>query len=93
MNCCFTAVDSDSAELTHTTTRAQWDGLKSIKTAPVVVLGATNRPESIDKAILRRMPLMVRTPMPDANGRRDIIRKMLTLERLEQDVSHEEVPD
>jgi SpoVK/Ycf46/Vps4 family AAA+-type ATPase len=32
--------------------------------APVVLLGATNRPQDLDKAFLRRMPVQIMTPMP-----------------------------
>src|SRR5690606_32811638 len=41
---------------------SEWDGLHSSSTAaPVVILGATNRPDDIDPAFRRRMPLSVRT--------------------------------
>ena len=36
-----------------------WDGFEKIS-APVVVIGATNRIKNLDQAILRRMPIQVR---------------------------------
>ena len=45
--------------------------------APVIVLGATNRPMDIDAAFLRRMPLTVQTRAPDFPSRVDILTKML----------------
>jgi ATPase family AAA domain-containing protein 1 len=57
----------------------EWDGLKvgNTTSAPVVVLGATNRPHDLDRAILRRMPVQVKTPMPNLQGRLDILNKLL----------------
>ncbi len=37
--------------------------------AVVVLMGATNRPEDIDSAVLRRFPLRVEVPMPNARAR------------------------
>jgi SpoVK/Ycf46/Vps4 family AAA+-type ATPase len=53
---------------------AEWDGLQSVSDAPVVVVGATNRPEDVDPAFRRRMPLTVHTLPPDQKGRSDILR-------------------
>lgn len=59
----------------------EWDGIKSDNTlgenAPVIVLGATNRPMDLDGAILRRMPVQVQTMMPNLEGRVDILHKVL----------------
>ncbi len=37
--------------------------------APVIVLGATNRPMDLDKAFLRRMPVQIQTLVPNAEDR------------------------
>jgi SpoVK/Ycf46/Vps4 family AAA+-type ATPase len=59
----------------------EWDGIKSENTeggsAPVIVLGATNRPMDLDAAILRRMPVQVQTCMPNTEARVDILTKQL----------------
>ena len=44
---------------------SEWDGLSSTSEAPVVVLGATNRPMDLDKAFLRRMPVSIKLAPPD----------------------------
>ena len=59
---------------------SEWDGLATRRPGdpPVVVLGATNRPEDIDEAFLRRMPLRLEVPLPDAAARTDILRRILS---------------
>lgn len=52
----------------------EFDGIHS--TNDVIVIAATNRPEKIDKALLRpgRFDRIVYVPLPDCNTRRDIFR-------------------
>ena len=66
---------------------AEWDGLSSSCEAPVVVLGATNRPMDLDKAFLRRMPVSIKMVPPDYNGRVDILTKMLANEKVAADLN------
>ncbi|KAJ2447545.1 mitochondrial dynamin GTPase Msp1 [Coemansia sp. RSA 2424] len=54
-----------------------WDGLMSSEGARVVVLGATNRPNDIDAAILRRMPKRFYVGPPGPEQRRQILSIML----------------
>ena len=60
-----------------------WDGITTAgnngQAGPVMVLGATNRPNHIDNAILRRLPRLFRIDLPDAKGRMQIM--ALTLEK------------
>ncbi|KAH9850182.1 ATPase [Lenzites betulinus] len=53
-----------------------WDGLTS-STDRILVLGATNRPNDIDSAILRRMPKRFSIGLPDADQREKILSLML----------------
>jgi SpoVK/Ycf46/Vps4 family AAA+-type ATPase len=58
-----------------------WDGLTSTNAAGVpsriVVLGATNRINDIDEAILRRMPKKFPVPLPGPEQRRRILQLVL----------------
>ncbi|KAL2200662.1 P-loop containing nucleoside triphosphate hydrolase protein [Corynascus similis CBS 632.67] len=58
-----------------------WDGLTSTNAAGVpnriVVLGATNRINDIDEAILRRMPKKFPVPLPGLEQRRRILQLVL----------------
>ncbi|KZT39935.1 AAA-domain-containing protein [Sistotremastrum suecicum HHB10207 ss-3] len=53
-----------------------WDGLLSASDR-ILVLGATNRPDDIDAAIIRRMPKRFAVPMPNLEQREAILRIML----------------
>ncbi|KAJ3338424.1 hypothetical protein HDU93_009520 [Gonapodya sp. JEL0774] len=54
-----------------------WDGLTTGDNARVLVLGATNRPNDIDKAILRRMPKRYALKLPDARQREKVLQLLL----------------
>lgn len=58
-----------------------WDGLTSANAAGqparIVVLGATNRINDIDEAILRRMPKKFPVPLPGKEQRRRILQLIL----------------
>jgi ATPase family AAA domain-containing protein 1 len=67
---------------------SEWDGLKSTNNVngPVILVGATNRPNDIDPAFLRRLPVHIKTKVPSLDGRVDILEKMLVSESLAEDV-------
>lgn len=41
-----------------------WDGLMTDSSCQVIVMGATNRPQDVDRAILRRMPCAFHVGLP-----------------------------
>jgi ATP-dependent 26S proteasome regulatory subunit len=41
-----------------------WDGLNTDSECTVIVMGATNRPHDLDRAILRRMPATFHITLP-----------------------------
>jgi len=61
-----------------------WDGLLS-STDRILVLGATNRPNDIDSAILRRMPKRFSVGLPGVEQREIILKLMLKDTRIDPD--------
>mmetsp|Transcript_13923 Transcript_13923/g.27503 ORF Transcript_13923/g.27503 Transcript_13923/m.27503 type:complete len:369 (-) Transcript_13923:537-1643(-) len=70
---------------------AMWDGLATDDDAHVIVIGATNRPWAIDKAILRRMPRSFLIDVPGVSERRDILERLLKHEVVNADIDLEEL--
>ena len=62
-----------------------WDGVGTSSNSQVLVLGATNKPQAIDPAILRRMPRAFAVPLPDEQGRKAILAILFQDERLTQE--------
>ncbi|XP_064458512.1 outer mitochondrial transmembrane helix translocase-like [Ornithodoros turicata] len=63
-----------------------WDGLITDPNCQVVVMGATNRPHDVDRAILRRMPAMFHVGLPNQLQRSGIIKLILENEMVSEDV-------
>lgn len=55
----------------------------------MIVLGATNRRDDLDKALLRpgRFDVEVQVPVPDFNGRKEILEHYLSKVKLAEDVN------
>ncbi|KAG8743504.1 hypothetical protein FRC10_011895 [Ceratobasidium sp. 414] len=68
-----------------------WDGLASGEDTRILVLGATNRPNDIDQAILRRMPKRFAVRLPDIEQRTKILNLMLKSANLIPDFSIREL--
>ena len=74
----LSVVPVDSVDSVDSRLSSLWDGLTS-STDRILVLGATNRPNDIDSAILRRMPKRFSVGLPDVEQRH----KILALVRLD----------
>ena len=73
--------DHEASGMVKAEMMTHWDGLASADTAgrpqQVLILGATNRPQDIDEAILRRMPKRFAIGLPDEEQRRRIFKLVL----------------
>ncbi|KAE8739356.1 hypothetical protein FOCC_FOCC015127 [Frankliniella occidentalis] len=64
-----------------------WDGLTTDPSCTVIVMGTTNRPQDLDRAILRRMPASFHIDMPNAVQRQQILETILKTEPVANDVN------
>ncbi|MBN3302720.1 ATD1B protein, partial [Amia calva] len=60
-----------------------WDGLDTDFNCQVIVMGATNRPQDLDSAILRRMPTRFHINQPNLRQREEILKLILENENVE----------
>ncbi|CAG9832867.1 unnamed protein product [Diabrotica balteata] len=84
-----TSSDHEATAMMKAQFMSLWDGLITDLNCTVIVMGATNRPQDLDKAILRRMPATFHVPMPNAAQRRQIMRLILENEPVSDDVDME----
>lgn len=68
-----------------------WDGLATESDTKIVVLGATNRPNDIDSAILRRMPKRFSIQLPNVQQRKKILTLILKDTKRDQDFSMDQL--
>ncbi|XP_052853655.1 outer mitochondrial transmembrane helix translocase [Drosophila gunungcola] len=73
--------DHEATAMMKTQFMLQWDGLMSSANSCVLVLGATNRPQDLDKAILRRMPAQFHIGVPLDCQRQAILQLILQSEQ------------
>lgn len=70
--------DNEATSMMKAEFMTLWDGLQSAKSSRVVILGATNRPSDIDKAILRRMPKRFAIELPSTEQRKKVLQLVLS---------------
>lgn len=78
--------DHEATAMMKTQFMSLWDGLSTESGSMVIVMGATNRPQDLDKAILRRMPAQFHVGLPTDEQRGKILRLVLAAEQLADDV-------
>lgn len=85
--------DGGTADRVVAALLTELDGAESLR--DVVVVGATNRPDMIDPALLRpgRLERLVYVPPPDASGRADILRASAKNVPFADDVDLEGIAD
>ncbi|CAH1977676.1 unnamed protein product [Acanthoscelides obtectus] len=84
-----TSSDHEATAMMKAQFMSLWDGLITDNSCTVIIMGATNRPQDLDRAILRRMPATFHIPMPNTAQRRQIIRLILENEPISDDVDIE----
>ncbi|KAH8298055.1 hypothetical protein KR018_005306, partial [Drosophila ironensis] len=85
------SADHEATAMMKTQFMLQWDGLVSNPNSCVLVLGATNRPQDLDKAILRRMPAQFHIGVPRDCQREQILRLILHDEQKHSSVDLQEL--
>lgn len=78
--------DHEATAMMKTQFMMLWDGLSTTAGHTIIVMGATNRPKDLDRAILRRMPAQFVIGSPNAEQRLSILRLILETEHLADDV-------
>uniref|UniRef100_A0A8C5E1N8 Outer mitochondrial transmembrane helix translocase n=1 Tax=Gouania willdenowi TaxID=441366 RepID=A0A8C5E1N8_GOUWI len=96
------SMDHEATAMMKAMFMSLWDGLDTCSTTQVMVMGATNRPQDVDPAILRRMPTTfhVGLPLPIPNlrsgftntrQRQDILKLILEGENLSNAINLKEI--
>ncbi|PVD37847.1 hypothetical protein C0Q70_00449 [Pomacea canaliculata] len=78
-----TSTDHEATAMIKTQFMSFWDGLLTDPNCHVMVMGATNRPQDVDAAILRRMPSMFHIGVPGRLQRKAILELILQDEKVE----------
>lgn len=83
--------DHEATAMMKTQFMMLWDGLNTESDSTVIVMGATNRPQDLDKAILRRMPAQFHIGLPNEDQRLKILELILRHEKLAKDIELEQL--
>ncbi|XP_069123895.1 outer mitochondrial transmembrane helix translocase-like [Argopecten irradians] len=75
--------DHEATAMMKTQFMSLWDGIITDPNCQIMVIGATNRPQDVDAAILRRMPCMIQINKPEKIQRSNILKIILEKEQVE----------
>ncbi|KAH8400503.1 hypothetical protein KR222_002161 [Zaprionus bogoriensis] len=78
--------DHEATAMMKTQFMMLWDGLSTNHNSAVIVMGATNRPQDLDKAILRRMPAQFHISLPSELQRVQILKLILATEEIDNNI-------
>jgi len=78
--------DNETTALMKTQFMSFWDGLLTDPNCWIIIIGATNRPNDVDAAILRRMPTRFHIGLPNVDQRRHILDIIMKQERVDSSV-------
>lgn len=87
------SVDHECTLMMKTQFMTLWDGLGTNESNRILIIGATNRPQDVDPAILRRMPALFNIKLPDYLQRIKILKIILKNEDLSDDVCIDNVAE
>ncbi|XP_028314347.1 outer mitochondrial transmembrane helix translocase [Gouania willdenowi] len=85
------SMDHEATAMMKAMFMSLWDGLDTCSTTQVMVMGATNRPQDVDPAILRRMPTTFHVGLPNTRQRQDILKLILEGENLSNAINLKEI--
>lgn len=85
------SMDHEATAMMKAQFMSLWDGLDTGENSQVMVMGATNRPQDVDAAILRRMPTAFHVGLPNAAQREEILRLILSGENLSNAINLKEI--
>ncbi|XP_012285360.1 ATPase family AAA domain-containing protein 1-B [Orussus abietinus] len=81
------AQDHEATAMMKAQFMSLWDGLITDPSCTVIIMGATNRPKDLDRAILRRMPATFHIGLPNEEQRTRIIKLILNNEPIADDIN------
>lgn len=81
-----TSQDHEATAMMKAQFMSLWDGLNTDSSCTVIIMGATNRPQDLDRAILRRMPATFHIGLPDEQQRLQVLKLILNHEPVAENV-------